>query len=722
MTKTSRREFLFMAGAAGALLPGLLERAMAIPARSTAGSIQDVKHVVVLMQENRSFDHYFGMLNGVRGFGDPRPLRLAGGRTVWAQPSRQHADGYVMPFHGDSKTTRSFAVDGAEQSHQENLHIFNRGRCDRWGHSGELHNRMLHYAAGDLPFYYALADAFTICDAYHCSTMTQTQPNRMHLFTGCNGGGAVGGEPEMSNYGEDDTPSADMAEDRRLRHGAYHWTTYAERLQAAGIGWKVYQEHDNFGDNTMSFFPAFRSCAKDSELYRRGRSWVSESRSEPDRTRSDGDQLVAAFRRDVESGRLPQVSWIVPAADFSEHPNAVPASGEHLSARLIEVLVDNPAVFAQTVFILNYDEAGGFYDHQPQPVPPVGDYRGRSTVPLDGEVKDYTGDNVLESGRHPIGLGIRTPAIVVSPWSRGGHVCSELFDHTSVIRFMERCFGVREPNISAWRRAVCGDLTSALDFSLSAHTTASPRLPSTADFLARIARSQAGSANSIPRIQVPTAQMPGQRSHRPLPYDLDVIARVTPERRLSMDMVNRGVVGAVLSVHDNLDLQEPWHYTIGAGDRLVSEQWHDDGPLATYDLTVRGPNGWWRRFAGSLVPGAPRVEVLLVQQSAGGGVELVLRNESDLPQVLTVALGEHYPADGSRTRTVHVRPGTEAREHWPLAASDHWYDLLVTLAEAPRFVRHFAGKVETGRPGRTDPGIGPMRLTAASQEEGFART
>jgi len=711
MPKTSRRHFLRLAGAAGSLLPGLIERAVAIPARATNGSIRDVKHIVVLMQENRSFDHYFGMLNGVRGFGDPRPLRLAGGGTVWAQPSKQHGDGFVLPFHGDSRATRSFTVDGAEQSHQENLHIFNRGRCDRWGHSGELHNRMLHYAAGDLPFYYALANAFTICDAYHCSTMTQTQPNRLHLFTGCNGGGGAGGEPEMSNYGEDDTPSADMAQDRKLRHDAYRWTTYAERLQAAGISWKVYQEYDNFGDNTMSFFPAFRSCAKDSALYLRGRSWVSESRSEPDRTRSDGEQLVEAFRRDIEGGHLPQVSWIVPAADLSEHPKAVPAKGEHLTARLIEVLVDNPEVFAQTVFILNYDEAGGFYDHTPQPVPPVGDYRGHSTVPLDGEMKDYTGDNVLEPGKHPIGLGVRTPTIIVSPWSRGGHVCSELFDHTSVIRFMERCFGVQEPNISAWRRSVCGDFTSAFDFNASTHRAVMSKLPSTADFLERIARSKAGIANSIPEIQSPTAQMQGQRPHRPLPYSLDVIAMVTSERRLRIAMINRGGVGAVISVHDNLDLQEPWHYTVGAGDRLSSEQWHDDGPLDAYDLTLRGPNGFWRRFAGSLAPDASRAEVLLVAQPATGAAELVLRNDSTAPMLFTVALDEHYPTNDLRTRTVKVEPGTEARQHWPLAASDHWYDLLVTLAGAPDFVRRFAGKVETGKPGRTDPGIGPMRMT-----------
>jgi phospholipase C len=713
MDRTTRRHFLRAsgAGAVGSMFPSLIDRALAIPANKRTGSIRDVEHIVIHMQENRSFDHYFGMLNGVRGFGDPRPLRLPGGRSVWAQPSAQHPDGYVLPFHGDSQTTRSFKVDGADQSHLENIHIFNRGRYDRWGHSGALHNRMLHYTASDLPFYYALADAFTVCDAYHCSTMTQTYPNRLHIFTGCNGGGTVGGDPEMSNYGEDETPSADMAEDHKLREGAFRWTTYAERLQAAGISWKVYQEYDNFGDNLLSLFPPFRPAPKDSALYRRGRSWVSEDKQGADRQRSDGEQLVAAFRRDVATGSLPQVSWIVTAADLSEHPQAEPSKGEHVTARLIEALVDNPDMFAKTVLILNYDEAGGFYDHVPPPVPPVGNYRGHSTVPLDGETKDYGTGAEREAGKHPIGLGIRTPTIIVSPWSRGGFVCSELFDHTSVLQFVEKRFGVREPNISAWRRSVCGDLTSAFDFAHS-DRAAALKLPTTDDFRERIARSLAGPVNTIPATQMPTAQMPGQRPHRPLPYALEVVAGVTPERRLRIEMINRGSTGATFTVHDNSDAQEPWHYTIGAGDRSASEQWHDAGPLSAYDLTLRGPNGLWRRYAGSLDPQGSRAEVLLVQRGSEGAVELVLHNGTRDPAVFTIALDHHYPAQGARMRTVSVAPGKQATALWQLAASDHWYDFAVTLDGDAAFLRRFAGKIETGRAGRTDPGIGPMRVMA----------
>lgn len=712
MDYSSRRGFLRLGGAAaGALLwPGVIDRALAIPANRATGTIRDVEHIVVCMQENRSFDHYFGMLNGVRGFGDPRPLRLPGGRTVWAQPSAEHADGYVLPFHGNSKISRSFDVDGAEQAHQENIHIFNGGRYDRWGHTGELHKRLLHYTASDLPFYYALADAFTVCDAYHSSTMTQTYPNRLHLFSGCNGGGTVGGDPVMSNYGEDLTPSADMREDKPLRDDAYRWTTYAERLQTAGLSWKVYQEYDNFGDNLLSVFPAFRPCPIDSALYRRGRAWVSEHEEGADRKRSDGEQLVGAFRRDLAKGKLPQISWIVTAAELSEHPEAPPSKGEHIVAKLIEALVDHPEVFAKTVFILNFDEAGGFYDHSPPPVPPVGEYCGHSTVPLDGETKDWAGETLLTQGKHPIGLGIRTPTIVVSPWSRGGFVNSQLFDHTSVLRFMEARFGVHEPNISAWRRSVCGDLTSVFDFAGGGETQV-PRLPSTDDFRARIAQSLAGTANAIPAVQQPTRQMAGQRPHRPLPYRFDVVATVTPERRLRIEMRNPGPVGVTFTVHDNSDAQEPWHFTVGTGDRFASEAWHDAVPRDAYDLTVRGPNGFWRRYSGSTAEGAAAAEVLIVAHAGDGAIEVMLSNGDVSPREFIVALDPRYPVQGPRTRRVAVAPGQTVRDRWPLAKSDHWYDLSVTLAGDATFLRRFAGKVETGRQGRTDPGIGTMQLT-----------
>ena len=712
--RTDRRDFMqgiggvLTAGVGLGALPASIRKAMAIPANSASGSIMDVEHVVIFMQENRSFDHYFGAFRGVRGFGDPRPLRLPGGASVWRQPSGEHPDGYVMPFHGDARTTNAYVVDGSEQGHQENTTIVNGGRYDRWGHTGELHKRMAYYRGSDLPYYYALASAFTICDAYHCSTLTQTYPNRLHLWTGCNGGGKVGGDPEMSNYGEDETPSADMAEDRPMAQGPHHWTTYAERLQAAGISWKVYQEYDNFGDNILSVFKPFRPCAKDSPLYERGRAWVSEHKPGADRTRSDGEQLVEAFAGDIAAGRLPQVSWIVTAADLSEHPTAVPSKGEHVCARLIEALVEHPEGFAKTVFIVNYDEAGGFYDHMLPPTPPLHEAEGFSTVSTAGEAKDYPAAAELANhGRHPLGLGIRTPTIVVSPWSRGGFVCSEVFDHTSTLRFLEKRFGVMEPNISDWRRAVCGDLTSAFDFSAPNRDWTSLALPDTADYMQRVAQSLASPSLKIPAQQAPSRQDEGQRPSRPLPYRLSADARAEPGR-LRVDLVNRGRTGAVFQVFDAAGAAGPWRFTVGAGERYVAGHWNRAEGLEAYDLIVHGPHGFYRRFAGR----TDHDLSVVLTETAGGGVALHLANTGAQLRRVEVAMDEPYPvaAGTRRRRPVSVGPGRSARIAWNLAASDHWYSLTASAEGLPGFLRRFAGHADTGTQSRTDPGISLMRL------------
>jgi phospholipase C len=707
--RSSRRSFLraSMAGAGAAAafgaLPPLVQRAMAIPPRGETGTIQDVRHVVILMQENRSFDHYFGAMSGVRGLGDPRPQRLPTGASVWAQPSDEHPDGFVLPFYGDARATAAFAVGGSDQSHQANTTIVNGGRYDRWGATRELHKRMAYYRREDLAFYYALADAFTVCDAYHCSTLTQTYPNRLHLWSGCNGGGTVGGDPEMSNYGEDETPSADMAEDLPMGKGPYGWTTYAERLEAAGVSWKVYQEYDNFGDNILSVFKAFRPCAKDSSLYLRGRSWVSEHKTGADRTRSDGEQLVAAFREDVAAGRLPQVSWIVTAKDLSEHPKAPPANGENVCAGLVKALVDHPEVFARTVFILNYDEAGGFFDHMLPPMPPLSAEQGWSSVPVDGEAKVYRDGRQPNQGAHPLGLGIRTPTLIVSPWSRGGYVCSEVFDHTSTLRFLEKRFGVMEPNISPWRRAVCGDLTSAFDFAQAEEPPQA--LPDTSDFAQRVRRSLAAPKLRAPERQSPSDQEPGRRKARPLPYRLAADLRRDADG-VAISLGNAGETGAVFNLFDETGRLAPQRYTLGPKVAHSARPWR--GALEGYRLTLMGPNGFHRSFAGLAAEREP--EVALVEQPSGH-VALAFRNDAAEPVAFAVQMGPEYPlVEGVARRELTVPPGQAVDLRWDLSASDGWYDLAVTIPGQPSYLRRFAGHVETGRPSRTDPAIGRMRL------------
>ena len=159
---------------------------------------------------------------------------------------------------------------------------------------------------------------------------------------------------------------------------------------------------------------------------------------------------------DARNDRLPQVSWIVAPTAQSEHPDYFPAAGAEYTAQKLDAIASNPDVWAKTLFILTYDENDGIFDHVPPPTPPKGTKEEFVTKTSPGGTP---GDGL------PIGLGFRVPTTVVSPWTVGGRICSDVFDHTSLIRLIESRFGVTEPHLSAWRRQTCGDLTSALRLS-----------------------------------------------------------------------------------------------------------------------------------------------------------------------------------------------------------------------------------------------------------------
>jgi phospholipase C len=324
-----RRDFLKLAAGAAAgstTLSPIIAKALDLPTHGGTGTIKDVEHVVILMQENRSFDHYFGTMRGVRGYGDPRPVVLPSGDPVWLQPGK---DGAVGPFHMDTKTTSAQTIDSLDHSW--------KGSNARWAHhdvwiaaKGPL--TMGHFKRADVPFYHALADAFTICDGYHASIFGPTSPNRLFLFTGTSGL-AVGyaTSTAITNSVIELNETADPARDASY-FKAFTWTTYAERLQGAGISWRVYQEYNNYGDNSLSFFANFRGLPPEHELYKRGRAW-SPGSSAANADTSQGEHLVAQFEADVAAGTLPQVSWIVAET-------AVGASGIHAGRRRIS---DRPA-------------------------------------------------------------------------------------------------------------------------------------------------------------------------------------------------------------------------------------------------------------------------------------------------------------------------------------------------------------------------------------------
>ena len=691
MTDQQRRAFLrssagLAAALAGAsLLPPVIRRALATAPARVTGTLGDIEHVVILMQENRSFDHYFGTLHGVRGFGDPRALRLPDGRPVWYQPSS--GGSYVLPFHLDVRNTCA-----------QTMHDLNhdwKGAQRPWQNwDGWVKEKttatMGYFRRADLPFHYALADAFTICDGYHASLFGPTGPNRMYLFSGSSGLGAGDDGRQVIANIDDGNWSADAARDRASFKG-FGWMTYAQRLQDAGVSWKVYQEYDNFGDNTLQYFRAFRGLSPDHPLYRRGRAWAPGSTA-ANAGSSRGEHLVAEFARDVRSGALPAVSWIVAPYIMSEHPRATPAYGASLIARLLAALADHPECWSKTVFLLNYDENDGFFDHVPAPVPALEVAQGISTADVAGE--SYHGV--------PVGLGPRVPMLVISPWSAGGRVNSQLFDHTSVIRLLEARFGVYESNISPWRRAVCGDLTSTLD--LDGADTHWPRLPDTRSEVELADATRNLPEPSVPLQQRLPVQETGWRPACALPYALEADIQWLPQRGLRVHMDNRGSAAVVLSAW-GADGQDARSYTLEGG-RNLEDLW----PPASADgaqLRVHGANGFLRECSvrGDLAR-MPRLHVHAGYAAAGGTLLLVLRNLGTARCMLR--LRDHYH-HGASQRVV-LDAGAARTLAWPIARQHHWYDIEMESGEAGAYHYRLAGHIETGAASRSDPALGGEAL------------
>ncbi len=376
---------------------------------AATGTIQDVQHVVILMQENRSFDHACGLMGGVRGFGDRNPMLFNNGESDFYQSDTN--GNYVLPY-----PIVSPCVNDLDHGFPSGVDDWDVGKWDQWIPAKGTET-MAYFPTNFLVLHQALANAFTICDNYFCSLIGPTYPNRLYLFTGMIDPNGTGGGPAWYNYVPPD---------------GFTWSTYPEALQAAGVSWRVYRpEGDNFGD-ALPWFANFMNAQPGTPLYDRGVAEV------PD--------VVAALASDVTNGTLPEVSWIIPTYGSSAHPPYSPETGENFIENVLNTLALNPAVLNSTVFILTYDEGGGFFDHVLSPASP------------------WNTPNESLSGV-PLGPGIRVPTFVISPWSRGGHVCSQVFDHTSILRFLEDWTGVMETNISAWRRQVCGDLTSAFDFT-----------------------------------------------------------------------------------------------------------------------------------------------------------------------------------------------------------------------------------------------------------------
>jgi phospholipase C len=703
MVSRDRRRFLQGAGAtvAASLIaqgfPASIARALATAPDRRTGTINDVDHVVILMQENRSFDHYFGSLRGVRGFNDPRVLELGNGDPVWKQPTTAThtkfwkprgigADvGWVYPFHLDTRASGDHH-EGTDHGWSTGHGAWNLGRNDRWIEQKQDVLTMAHLRREDAAFHYALADAFTVCDAYHASALADTAINRIYLWSGTSDpSGRLGTKPNGPGTEE------------RANTNGYTWTTYPERLEKAGISWRVYQggtgepgsPTDNYTDNSLEFFAAYQvkeGADPNSSLVRNGVS----------------THTLRDLRNDVVHGRLPQVTWIVAPYRYSEHPTSSPADGAYYIRAVLDALTANTTVWSRTALILNYDENDGFFDHVVPPAPPLKNGEGGvvSAALVEGlrdEVMDLDAHPRISSpivpdsdpkGLQPVGLGNRVPLIVVSPWTRGGWVCSETFDHTSVLRFLEKRFGVEEPNISAWRRAVCGDLTSCFDFAgRHDHRVPAIAVPHGSDGKAPI---------TVPAAQVMPVQEPGTRPARALGYAWTVEHRLDGQQsRVAFD--NTGALGAAFLVYDGLDRDAPpRRYAASAGDRL-----EDSWPLAArgdaYNRRIHGPNGYYAALRGFA---DDALEAVVRGVSGQRQVDVAVSNAGTSAVACRVA-----NAYGNATpRELTLAPGETQTVTLDLTASAGWYDVSVTTPAAPRYLRRYAGHHEDGKPATSDPG------------------
>src|SRR5215470_10576131 len=663
----ARRRFLQLTGAAGFSLAALktsIGKALAIPAHNRTGTIQDVEHIVILTQENRPFDHHFGTIFGVRGFNDPRAVKItlplkSGGSTqvsVFLQPAgaANEAAGFSVPpnfgnlggpangvgvippfrLNPESvtpglKSAGGFYMPGTGHDWNGTHLSWNNGQYDQWpAVRGPM--AMAYMTRQDVPYHCALADAFTVGDAYFCSVMGPTNPNRMYMWAGC-----IGNLSNLGPGGADGQGAGPMTYNgTSINNALWTFPTFPEVLQAAGVSWKVYQDlaggpfapffgdgegfgnafTGNFADATVLYFNQYATSSPGTPLFDNAATGTNILSTVPPSGAPEAQWLAWAehlfdnFRRDVQSGKLPQVSWIAAPAGYTEHADWPINYGAWYISQIFNILVSNPDVFSKTVFIVTYDEGDGSFDHIVSPTPPPAPGFGASTVSIENEIVTANGEpQGFPSG--PIGLSTRVPLIAISPWSKGGFVNSQVFDHSSLIQFIEKRFGVFEPNISPWRRAAVGDMTSLFNFA-NPNRHIHVNLPNTDGFLPSIPELEGGSLNTfIPDLGSIIIGVPSQeqrvRPARALPYELNVHANVSGTT-VTLTFFNTGSATIVFQVRSGNPADNVRTYTVEPGKQLA-DTW---SAAPSYDLSVYGPNGFVRFFKGSVGSSAAALDVV----------------------------------------------------------------------------------------------------------------
>jgi len=784
----SRREFLKKAGLlSGALamsnvIPMSIQRAMAIQA-DPGTTFYDAEHVVFLMQENRSFDHFFGAMRGVRGFNDPRAKRLPNGNKVWLQ---NDAKGQTFaPFHVDMHKTKITWQGGLPHSWSDQVAARNKGKYDKWVPVKSLMS-LGYYQREDIPFYYAMADAFTVCDQHFCSSLTGTTPNRLFFWTGTI-------RPEQNA----NAVAAVNNEQAESRDNVFvDWQTFPELLEDNGISWKVYQNElwtadvpgdevdnwlGNYGDNPLEYVKRHR--VKLSAYFRKNGDKTSHPALSAEEVmaryvalsprekalidkafttnidasdylelapfsfknaagveetiRVPKGDIFGQFRKDVDNGKLPAVSWLVAPQHFSDH-TSTPLYGVWYVSEALDILTKNPEVWKKTIFILTYDENDGYFDHIPPFVAPRPDDSESGAVSKELEPwADYEFHK-----NSPIGLGYRVPMIVASPWSKGGFVNSQVFDHTSSLMFLENWLGrktgklIKSDNISPWRRAVCGDLSSvfrpfggekfsspdslrrdavisAIQAAKSKPAQATPPPLSTQDIekMNQLLPFMPGASVHAP------VQEKGQRPACALPYYLQVNAMpITGRKEVQLRFEaqaaeldgNKGV-GSAFNVYTpgiyKEDAGRTWAYAVKAGDALT-----DNWSLAAfkngiYDLHVHGPNGFFRAFKGSV----KSTDLTITCHADKNTLQFTLHWQGQR----NIDLQMKDVVYSKKMQVIRLAPGTSKVVVWDTQKHQGWYDLGFNIKGDADFYYQYAGHLENGQESFSDPFMGGMSALAS---------
>ncbi len=730
-----KRAIWWPSGANGlsSMLPESKMRAMAINPEK-GSTYPDAELVVILMQENRSH-HCLGTLQGVRGFNDPRANNLSDKNLVWMQTNE--AGKTYWPLRLDIRNTKATWISSAPPSRESQIDGRKGGNFDNRLPAKRVSDKryanipltMGYYTREDIPFYYTMADAFSVCDQNFCSALTSTNPNRLFFWTG-----TIKERPTKGAK----TIRRNLSDDNTWR--VLHFDTFLKRLEAKAVSWKFYQNAidfgggfaggqrawpANFGCNPLEWFANYNvkfslryirslqkqgaslpneikdwegkiqsdslsgnalkksraAVAKNKEVFDRintdlreytqdifnrlsekeknlCKSAFSNNSNDPDyRSLADllyydkgtkrglsipkGD-VIFQYRKDVESAKLPTLSWLA-AQNLSDHPGA-PWHGSLSVSEILNILTKNPEVWKKTIFIVNFDENDGYFDHIPPFVAagPLNQGTARWSPAIKTDVECVELENELnecmakrEARAGPIGLGFRVPLLTFSPCSRGGRLCSQVFDHTSTLQFLEtlikKIFGkdARESNISQWRRTVTGDLTAVFK-SYKVQKRPEINFPDTKAFIekiynAKFTKDDLGfkqlsedpifqtskgpfSTSSLPR------QEKGTKPACALPYPLYAEGKLSGDKKkVELKFSAKNEIFAMQSKGAPFNLYFPGKFAsiVGAFEEVGSRCYAVAAPSNLieslpvrsfendiYHLRVYGPNGFFREYSG----------------------------------------------------------------------------------------------------------------------------